>query len=100
MQTRQQKITTALQLDRAIKDGKEAFLLMSEIEKMSDRLEKMINEIKPTDLSDLDAQLKQVKEKVLNIKIPEAIDLSNLEEKVNQLKDKLNEETIFELEII
>lgn len=67
---------------------------------MSDRLEKMINEIKPTDLSDLDAQLKQVKEKVLNIKIPEAIDLSNLEEKVNQLKDKLNEETIFELEII
>ena len=71
MDKKQDKIQKSIKLTNAIKQGTEAFLIISEIEKLENKVDNL----------------------------PKT-DLTKIEDTLNTLTNKLNEEIIYELEII
>jgi hypothetical protein len=55
-----ERIIKALDLEKAIKEGREAFVLLKEIEEVREKVEN----IKPTDTSDLKEQLNVIEQKL------------------------------------
>jgi len=95
MPTKQQKLIQAIKLAQAKEKGTEAVVLL---EKM-DLLEDKIDAIKPTDISELDNQVKDIRRKISEIRIPEEFNLSSFEKEIILLKDKIDEPIEVELQI-
>jgi hypothetical protein len=55
-----ERIIKALDLEKAIKEGRESFVLLKEIEEVREKVEN----IKPTDTSDLKEQLNVIEQKL------------------------------------
>ena len=60
-----EKLKRAIKLDKAIRDKKEAFVLMERL----DELDEKISGIKPADLTALENEIRQLKEKKEDIEV-------------------------------